>query len=60
MLDTINYDHHIFFLRGGGWGNVKNEKSDFPSIKGLAQILEIVAQIHTNDALMFGKKNLKI
>lgn len=39
------------------WGNAKNEKTDFPSITGVTQILEIVAQIHTNGTLLFGKKN---
>jgi hypothetical protein len=47
------------FCTRGGWGNAKTEKSVFTVVSGFAQILEIVAQIHTNGALMYGRKKFE-
>ena len=41
-----------------GWGNAKKGKTIFPSTTGVTQILVVIAQIHTNGALMFGKRKI--
>ena len=42
----------------GGWGKSKLGKTIFPSIMDIAQILSLVAQIHTDGALVIGKRKI--
>jgi len=45
---------NITIKKWGKKGNSKKGKTIFPSITGVAQILVIVAQIHTNGTLKIG------
>ena len=49
-----------FRPRGGGWGNGQNGKTLFWGLRVARKISIFVAQIHTNGALIFGKKNLQL
>jgi len=50
----------INFPIRGSWRNAKFEWTVFPTSKGIAQILKIVSQIHSNEAPMLGKKKIEI
>ena len=56
----MNYQKsHVAFISERGLGKcAKNQKTDFSKRSRVTLILKIVTQIHTNGALMFGKKKI--